>query len=28
LTKTCTTLSDALRSHPTVLKNNPNCNTL
>ncbi len=28
LTKTCTTLSDALRSHPTLLQKNPNCNVL
>lgn len=28
LTETCTTLSNALRTHPTLLKNYPNCNTL
>jgi hypothetical protein len=28
LLKTCTTLSDALRTHPTLLKDYPNCNIL
>ena len=28
LSKTCTTLSDALRTHPTLSKDYPNCNTL
>jgi hypothetical protein len=28
LITTCTTLSNALRSHPTLLKENPNCNIL
>ena len=28
LSKTCTTLSDALRTHPTLLKDNPKCNIL
>lgn len=28
LLKTCTTLSDALRAHPTLLKDYPSCNTL
>jgi hypothetical protein len=28
LVKTCTTLSDALRTHPTLLQDYPSCNTL
>ncbi len=28
LTETCTTLSNALRSHPTILKDYPSCNVL
>lgn len=28
LSKTCTTLSDALRTHPTLLQDYPSCNTL
>lgn len=28
LVKTCTTLADALRTHPTLLQDYPSCNTL
>lgn len=28
LSQTCTTLANALREHPTLLKEYPNCNTL